>query len=137
MFSALSVAMLGVFWLSRLGVLDLAALYVPPTYVWPQLFGGTVFGAGLICAGLCPGTACVALATGRIDAAFVLLGMLGGMLVAGVLLDRCVDFYGSSAHGAWTLPQLLDLPYGVVVAGVVGLAVLAFVAAERIERWAR
>ena len=40
MFSALIVAMLGVFWLSRFGLLDLRAVYVPLTYLWPQLLGG-------------------------------------------------------------------------------------------------
>ncbi|HSX62252.1 MAG TPA: YeeE/YedE thiosulfate transporter family protein [Tahibacter sp.] len=134
MFSALLVAMLGVFWLSRAGVLDLQALYVPPTWLLPQCVGGFVFGAGLIAAGLCPGTACVAAATGRIDGAFVLLGLFGGMLGCGLLLARWPGFYESTARGAWTLPELLDLPYGAVVAIVVAVALLAFVAAERIER---
>ncbi len=137
MFSALLVAMLGLFWLSWLGLLDLQALYVPPTFVWPQLAGGVLFGSGLIVAGLCPGTACVSAATGRIDAVFVLLGMFVGMLVVGLLLQRWAAFFESSAHGAWTLPQLLDLPYGVIVAVVVVLALAAFFVAERIERGTR
>lgn len=134
MFSALLVAMLGVFWLGRFGLLDLRALYVPPTFVWPQLIGGLVFGAGLIIAGLCPGTACVSAATGRIDGLFVLLGLFSGMVGVGLVLDRFLTFYESSAHGAWTLPELLALPYGVVVAMVVVLALIAFVFAEWIER---
>lgn len=137
MFSALGVAMLGVFWLGRFGLLDLRELYVPPTFVWPQLVGGLLFGAGLIIAGLCPGTACVAAATGRVDGLFVLLGIFGGMVGMGLLMHRIVTFYESSAHGAWTLPELLGLPYGVVVCGVVGLALMAFVAAEWIERRVR
>ena len=137
MFSALVVAMLGVFWLSRWGLLDLDALYVPPTFVGPQLVGGVLFGAGLIVAGLCPGTACVAAATGRIDGLFVLLGIFAGMIVVGLTLDRYVHFFESGAHGAWTLPQWLDLPYGVVVGAVVVLALVAFAVAERIERGAR
>lgn len=137
MFSAVLVAMLGVFWLSRFGLLELSAVYVPPTWLGPQLAGGVLFGAGLIAAGLCPGTACVAAATGRIDGAFVLLGLLAGMLATGLLLGRWADFYGSSARGAWTLPDLLGLPYGVVVFAVVLLALAAFVVAERIERGGR
>lgn len=137
MFSAVLVAMLGVFWLSRAGLLDLAAVHVPPTWLGPQLAGGVLFGAGLIAAGLCPGTACVAAGTGRIDGAFVLLGLFTGMLVTGLLLGRSADFYGSSARGAWTLPELLGLPYGVVVFAVVLLALAAFVVAERIERGGR
>lgn len=137
MFSALLVAMLGTFWLSRLGLLDLQALYVPPTFVLPQLVGAVLFGAGLIVAGLCPGTACVAAATGRIDGLFVLLGLLVGMLAAGLSSGWWAGFYESSAHGAWTLAEWLDLPYGLVVGAVVATALAAFVAAERIERRVR
>ena len=67
MFSAILVAMLGVFWLGRIGVLDLSRVYVPETFLLPQLVGGVVFGAGFVVAGLCPGTSCVAAATGRVD----------------------------------------------------------------------
>jgi uncharacterized membrane protein YedE/YeeE len=137
MFSALIVAMLGVFWLGRFGVLEPDALYVPHTFVAPQLVGGVLFGGGLIVAGLCPGTACVAAATGRVDGLFVLVGILGGMLATGLVLHRFTAFHASSAHGAWTLPELLDLPYGVVVAGVVVLAIAAFAGAEWLERRAR
>ena len=137
LFSALLVAMLGVFWLGRFGWLDLHALYVPPTFVLPQLVGGVLFGAGLVVAGLCPGTACVSAATGRVDGVFVLLGIFAGMLVVGLEIDRFAAFYQSSAHGAWTLPELFDVPYGVVVAAVVVLALAAFVVAERIERGVR
>jgi len=137
MFSALIVAMLGVFWLSRFGLLDLRAVYVPLTYLWPQLVGGLLFGAGLVIAGLCPGTACVAAATGRIDGVFVVLGFLAGMVGVGLLLDGFADFYESGSHGAWTLPELTGLPYGVVVAAVVVLALAAFAGAEWIERRVR
>ena len=137
MFSALAVAMLGVFWLSRLGLLDLRAVYVPLTYLWPQLAGGLLFGAGLVVAGLCPGTACVAAATGRVDGAFVLLGIFTGMVGVGLLSDDFAAFYESGAHGAWTLPQLTGLPYGAVVAAVVALALAAFAGAEWIERRVR
>ncbi|MEO5625257.1 MAG: YeeE/YedE thiosulfate transporter family protein, partial [Dokdonella sp.] len=137
LFSALIVAMLGVFWLSRLGLLDLHALYVPETFIWPQFAGAALFGAGLIGAGLCPGTACVAAATGRIDGVFVLLGIFAGMLVSGLMLRHVARFYTTSARGAWTLPELFDVPYGVVVAAVVVLALTSFIVVERIERGAR
>ncbi len=137
MFSALLVAMLGVFWLARFGLLDLQALYVPDTFVWPQLVGGLVFGAGLIVAGLCPGTACVSAATGRLDGVFVLLGLLVGMVVVGLSLDRFLAFHESTAHGPWTLPEFFGLSHGSVVAAVVLLALVAFGLCEWIERRAR
>jgi uncharacterized membrane protein YedE/YeeE len=137
MFSALLVAMLGVFWLGRFGLLDVRALHVPETYVWPQVLGAALFGAGLILAGLCPGTACVSAATGRIDGLFVLLGLFGGMAIVGLVLERFEAFFVSSARGAWTLPELLGLSHGMVVAAVVALALLAFAACEWLERRVR
>ncbi|HNJ73012.1 MAG TPA: YeeE/YedE thiosulfate transporter family protein, partial [bacterium] len=65
MFSALVTAMLGLFWLNKLDLLDLSAIRVLPTYIYPQLAGGVVFGVGFIMGGYCPGTCCVASVTGR------------------------------------------------------------------------
>ena len=50
----------------------------------PQLVGGIVFGVGFALAGLCPGTSCVAAATGRGDG----FAVVGGHAV------------GSPAHGS-------------------------------------
>jgi uncharacterized membrane protein YedE/YeeE len=133
MFSAIVTAMLGAFWLSRIGVLDLAGVYVPETYLLPQLDGGLLFGAGFVVAGLCPGTSCVAAATGRGDGALVMLGMFAGVLVTGLVFAPLRAFYESGARGALTLPQLLRVPYGVVVCAVVAIALAAFFAAERWE----
>jgi uncharacterized membrane protein YedE/YeeE len=65
MFTAILVAMLGAFWLGRLGAIDLAQVFVPETWLAPQLAGGLIFGAGFLVAGLCPGTSCVDAATER------------------------------------------------------------------------
>lgn len=129
MFTAIVTAMLGAFWLSRLGLVDLSSVYVPRTWLLPQLAGGLIFGVGFVIAGLCPGTSCVAAATGRGDG----LGVVAG-LFAGVLLTPVGGFYESTPRGAWTLPELLHAPYGVVVFAVVLLALAGFAAAERIER---
>lgn len=134
LFTAIVTAMLGTFWLARLGLLDLSRVYVPETHLVPQLTGGLVFGAGFALAGLCPGTSCVAAATGRIDGALVAIGMLCGVLATGLSFTSWRDFYDSGNRGTWTLPELLHLPYGVVVAGVVALALAGFRAAEWVER---
>jgi hypothetical protein len=134
MFSAIVTAMLGVYWLARLGVLDLSGLYVPETYLLPQLAGGALFGAGFAVAGLCPGTSCVAAATGRADGLFVMLGMFAGVLATGLAFAPLRHFYESTARGALTLPDVLHAPYGVVVCGVVAVALTAFAAAAWWER---
>ena len=133
MFSAIVTAMLGAFWLSRLGVLDLGRVYVPETWLLPQLVGGVAFGAGLALAGLCPGTSCVAAATGRIDGAAVVAGFFAGVLAAGVALPSVQAFYVSTARGVTTLPSLLGVSYGAVVLGIVAVALGGFALAEHLE----
>ena len=129
MFSAIVTAMLGAFWLGRLGVLDLGRVYVPQTYLVPQLVGGAVFGAGFALGGLCPGTSCVAAVTGRGDGLTLVAGMFTGVLVTGLWFRKLETFYESSARGTFTLPQALHMPYGVVVLLIVAVALAGF-------RWA-
>ena len=134
MFTAIVTAMLGSFWLARIGVLDLNAVYVPETFVMPQLVGGIVFGVGFALAGLCPGTSCVAASTGRGDGFAVVGGMLSGILITGLAFDRLQSFYNSGARGSFTLPQLLHLPQGLVVCGIVAAALGGFWLTNLIER---
>src|SRR4029077_10301062 len=96
LFSALVTAMLGAFWLDRLGVLDLNLVYLPPTFVLPQAAGGVLFGAGFLIAGLCPGTSCVAAAAGRLDGVGVIAGMLLGIAAFNAGFDRLAVFYDST-----------------------------------------
>ena len=137
MFSAIVTAMLGAFWLGRLGFLDLSLVYVPETFVVPQLVGGLVFGVGFVVGGLCPGTSCVAAVSGRADGLMVVAGMFCGVLVTGLGFSSFESFYQSTPRGTFTLPQALHLSHGVVVALVVGIALLAFRGAEALETRAR
>ncbi len=134
MFSAIVTTMLGVYWLARFGALDMSRVFVPETFLGPQLAGGLIFGAGFALAGLCPGTSCVAAASGRGDGLAVFGGMFAGVLGAGFLVTRLAAFYQSGARGAWTLPQLLHLPQGVILAAIVAIALAGFAVAEKLER---
>jgi hypothetical protein len=134
MFSAILTAMLGLFWLGKLGVVDVTRVYVPETYLLPQLVGGLVFGAGFVIGGLCPGTSCVAAATGRLDGFAVLAGMLLGIWLFGEAFDLVEHFYTSTARGSLTLPMVLNVPYGVAVFGTVTIALSAFTAIGWFEK---
>jgi uncharacterized membrane protein YedE/YeeE len=134
MFSAILTAMLGLFWLSWAGLLDLSRVYVPETFIAPQLVGGLVFGVGFAAGGLCPGTSCVAAVTGRRDGLALIAGMLTGVFVFGEAFPAIGVFADSTARGALTLPQASGLPYGVVVGLIVAAALGAFAGAERLER---
>jgi len=137
MFTAIITAMLGIFWLGWLGFLDVARIYIPETYILPQLAGGIIFGVGFATAGLCPGTSCVSAVTGRGDGVAAVLGMLAGVLLAGVSFGLLEPFYDSTPHGTFTLPALVRAPYGLVVFVIVGIALAGFYFAERVERRAR
>ena len=133
MFSAILTAMLGAFWLGRLGVLDLSRVYVPETFILPQLVGGLVFGAGFVIGGLCPGTSCVAAVTGRGDGLMLVAGMFAGVLLTGLFFAPIATFYASTPRGSFTLPQLFHIPYGATVALVVAIAFIGFRVAEALE----
>jgi uncharacterized membrane protein YedE/YeeE len=133
MFSAIVTAMLGAFLLSRAGVLDLSRVYIPETWLLPQLVGGVVFGAGFATAGLCPGTSCVAAATGRVDGLAVIFGMLVGVFGTAAAMPIIGDFFRSTARGGITLPTVLGASENIVIFVMTMLALVGFAAAERIE----
>lgn len=134
MFSAILTAMLGAFWLGRMGLVDLSAIYVPETFLAPQVVGGLIFGVGFVISGLCPGTSCVAAATGRVDGMATVGGLFLGVLLTGLAFPLLEDFYSSTALGVLTLPQLVDAPYGVIVAAIAVMGVGLFCAIERFEQ---
>ncbi|MGA7305087.1 MAG: YeeE/YedE thiosulfate transporter family protein, partial [Rhodothermales bacterium] len=96
MFSAIVTAMLGVFYLSWAGLLDIELVYVGTTYLYPQLLGGLLLGIGFILGGYCPGTSIVAVATGRLDAVMFAIGVFLGILGFGEAYPLFADFMNGS-----------------------------------------
>jgi hypothetical protein len=134
MFTAIVTAMLGVTYLGWMGVLDLSLVYLTPTFLWPQIAGGLILGFGFVIGGYCPGTSVAATAVGKLDALVFLGGILGGTLLFAEVYPWIAGFYGSSPMGVVTLPKALGLPYGVVVLGVVLMAIGGFHGAGLLER---
>lgn len=134
MFTAIVTAMLGLFYLSWLGFVDLSLVYLSPTYLWPQIVGGLLLGIGFVVGGYCPGTSAVAMATGRIDAVVFGDGILFGIFAFGEIFPAITGFFYSGEMGELTLPQLFGLPYGLVVFAVVLMALGGFWGAEAVER---
>lgn len=134
LFTALVTAMLGAFWLDRAGVLDLRAVYLPETFAAPQALGGALFGGGLVLAGLCPGTACVAAATGRRDGLAVMAGLVLGIVLFNLSFEQVAGVYASTALGPVTLPDVLHLPPGVVAGAITGMALGVCAVAARFVR---
>jgi len=134
MFTAIVTAMIGLFYLGWMGLLDLSLVYLTPTFMLPQVAGGLLLGIGFVIGGYCPGTACVGLATGRIDALVNLLGIFAGILLFGELFPLISDFYTATPMGQVTLPQIMNIPYGVVVFAAILMAVGGFAGATWVEK---
>lgn len=134
MFTAIITAMLGIFYLGWIGFLDVSLVYLTPTYLLPQITGGLILGIGFAIGGYCPGTACVAVSTGKIDGLIFVVGVLAGIFVFGEAFPIVKGFYSASPMGRVTLPELFGIPYGVVVFFVVLMAVGGFALATWVEK---
>ena len=134
MFSASVTAMVGIFYLSWMGIVDLSLVYLTPTFLVPQVVGGLLLGVGFVVGGYCPGTSCVGLATGRSDAGVYLIGIVAGIIVFGEVYPVVKDFYLSTPMGQVTLPALLNIPYGVIMFLVVLMAIGGFAGATWVEK---
>ena len=130
MFTAIVTAMLGLFYLSVIGFLDLSLIYLTTTNILPMAVGGLVAGVGFVIGGYCPGTSMVAVATGKIDAMVYVLGMMFGIFVFGEMFPSIESFFNSTNMGSVTLPQFFNMSYGLVVFLVILMALGAFAAAE-------
>jgi hypothetical protein len=126
MFTAIVTAMVGIATLAGMGALDLAELYVEPTFLTAQLVGGLVFGAGFIIGGYCPGTTIAAMASGRKDGYAFAAGMLAGVMAYAELSPGIETWIRASATPNLTLPGLTGVSMGWWALGFV--AFLAFAA---------
>jgi len=134
MFTAIVTAMLGLFYLAWMGWVDLDLVFVPPTYLAPQIVGGLLLGIGFVVGGYCPGTSLVAIATGKLDAIVYALGIFAGIFAVGEAWSGLEGFVGSTAYGRLTLDQVFHLPLGTVVLLVVLMALGGFWGAAALER---
>lgn len=134
MFTAIVTAMLGLFYLSWAGMVDMSLVYLTPTYLLPQVVGGLLLGFGFVIGGYCPGTSVVAVATGRIDAIVFLVGITAGIFVFGEAFPAIQGFVFSTDMGTVTLPELFHLRYGLVLFAVVLMAIGGFYGAEIVEK---
>jgi rhodanese-related sulfurtransferase len=134
MFTAIVVAMVLIFAASGLGLLDYNLVWVNTTYLWPGIAGGLIMGVGFIVGGFCPGTSLVAAATLKIDGILFALGVLTGIFLFGETVGSFESFWYSSYFGRLTIPDWLGANTGVVVVGVVLMALFMFWGSEQLER---
>ncbi|ACL66147.1 protein of unknown function DUF395 YeeE/YedE [Anaeromyxobacter dehalogenans 2CP-1] len=135
MFTAIVTAMVGVYFLDLAGVVPLSTLGILDTFPAAQAVGGLLVGAGFIVGGYCPGTSLVGAVSGKLDALLFIGGLLVGTLVYTLGADTFAPLADAGGRGRVLLHEWLRLPSGVVVFAVALLAVGAFWAVGRIERW--
>jgi len=120
------------------GWIDYNQVFIPATYVWPYLVGGIIFGLGMVMAGWCPGTAIVGFASGKIDAAVFMLGMIAGMYVYFDQFDKFSDFANGSYLGRFTIDKLVGgnvyTSFLITVLLGIGLAVFMNVMKKVVEK---
>jgi len=136
MFTAILVAMVGLYTLVGMGYMNLELLWINPTFVWAQLVGGFLLGVGFIMSGLCPGTSVVSAASGRWDAVVTLLGIFVGTAAFAVAADVfpvLERLYNAGSMDVSMVYDLLGAPPLVFALGVVVVAGAGFVGAEKLE----
>ena len=131
MFTAIVVAMLGLYLAEGAGLVVMGQLAYRSTYIYAQVVGGLILGVGFVVAGYCPGTSIVGAVSGKLDAVVVLVGVVLGIGVFEESYALLKDFYLSGYMGEISIATWAGLPQGVVVFAVVLVALAAFWGTER------
>jgi len=118
---------------SALGLLDYERIFVNPTFLVPGIVGGLLMGAGFIIGGFCPGTSLVSASTLKIDGIVFFVGVGGGVFLFGETIEHYTGFWYSTAMERFTLQELFGVEMGVVLIGVVLMALFMFAAGEMAE----
>lgn len=124
MLTSVLVGMVGVYLLVDL---ELAKLSIKTTVLGGNIIGGLIFGAGWGLFGYCPGTAVGALAEGRWDALWGILGMLAGAAIYAEtfpFMRETVLTWGDL--GKVTLPRILEVNHWIVIALAISSGLILF-----------
>lgn len=133
MFTAIITAMLGLFFFSWGGLINLELLQISDSYLAPQLVGGLILGAGFAIAGYCPGTAVVGMASGKIDALYCFGGLFVGSILFSLSFTRLESFYNSTQLSEGHLSAVLSIQTGALIFLLILIAVAGFALSEKLE----
>lgn len=132
-FTAAIVALVGSQLLSHFSLLDIDKVFVNNFYVLPAIIGGVIMGAGFVMGGFCPGTGFSALAIGKIDALFYILGGFAGAFIFAELNPFIADFANSGFKGPAKINEWLGLSPALFSALLILMAVAMFWVAEKAD----
>lgn len=113
MLSAIVVGSVGIYLLKDLGVVQLS---LKGTSIGAQVIGGALFGIGWGLLGYCPGTAVGALAEGRTDGLWGIVGMLCGAAVYAALYPFMkANILPLGDFGKISLPEAIGINHWIVI----------------------
>jgi len=133
-FSAAIFALLGSLIMNYFGLIDLNLVYINEYYVGASIVGGIIMGVGFIMGGFCPGTGISALAIGKIDALFYLIGGFVGAFLFAETYPFFAEFATSGYKGPTKINDWLGLSPGVFALILIIAAVGMFWLAELAEK---
>jgi hypothetical protein len=133
-FTAAITGMIGLLFLSLFDWIDLDLVYINPTYLRSTIAGGIIMGAGFIMGGFCPGTSFCAASIGKIDAMFFIGGLFLGILIFAEGYPLWEGFFKADYQGIPTLSEKLGIKDGLVVFGVILVALGMFWVGEWAEK---
>jgi hypothetical protein len=133
-FTAAIVALVGSQFLSYLGLLNMNLVFVNEYYITAAIVGGVIMGAGFIMAGFCPGTGISALAIGKIDALFYLLGGLTGAFLFAETYPLIQPMAEGAYRGPVKINEVLGMSPGLFTFLLIAAAAVMFWFAEKAEK---
>ncbi|MCF6333873.1 MAG: YeeE/YedE family protein [Draconibacterium sp.] len=136
-FTAVIVAMVGLLYFDYFGWIDLAKIFILPTYLGPMLVGSVIMGLGFILGGFCPGTSFTAIAIGKIDGLVFTVGLYLGIFIFAESFPLFADFYNSGNMGNVTLTDVTGIAAPWFALAFTFIALAAFWGTMFIEKRVR
>jgi len=125
-FTAAIVAVIGLYYLDYLNIIDISQLYIQPTYLWAAIIGGVIMGVGFLAGGFCPGTSLCAVAIGKIDGIVFVIGLMIGVFIFSESFSLIEPLVTSSNLGHITLSESLGVPSYWLILIITIIAIIAF-----------
>lgn len=133
-FTAAVTAMIGLFFFGYFGLIDLNLIWINELYVGPAIVGGIIMGIGFIIGGFCPGTSMCAIAIGKIDAMFFVLGIFLGVFFFAEAYPLFAGFVNGNPKGGIKLSEVFGISDGLLIFAVTFIALFAFIVTDRIQK---
>lgn len=133
-FTAALVAVIGLYYMDYLGLMDISLLYIHPTYLWAAIIGGAIMGVGFVMGGFCPGTSLCAIAIGKIDAFVYVAGILIGVFIFSESFGLFEDLYNANYLGKITIMDTLGITAEWAVFLFTLMAIACFILADFVRR---